>query len=216
MAKRRIRPPGGTGRPWTKDKTRPTCAIADPDRWVVEELAALEAAARAGDAVALAEAIRRSTDRQLPAPVWTVGALEAWLAEFLNLARRRPTARFTAQVRGWPRQFLDRVIALHVTDNREVYGLTWAEACDEAHDHFAGTAAAGSASAMKAACKRDASRRRSAAGGRRRAFTRVELRLRDTLRNPRSAWWTVNADRHSRGLPITWRPRPRRLRADVI
>jgi hypothetical protein len=112
----------------------------------------LKHAAESHDMAALVQVVREYQQSGQPLPSWLPVALEAWLDEFLALAIKKKRGPRTQWARKYRRRVFDAVIADHLECRRKFYGLTWAEAADEAADYFAETPAAGS---MMDAYKRD-------------------------------------------------------------
>jgi hypothetical protein len=89
-------------------------------------------------------------------PDWIVEGLELWLEDFLALAsipKHKPKLTRPARFQLWAREYLhalkDWMIADHLEANRRVYGMTRAEALDEASCYFRGTRLAGSVTASR-------------------------------------------------------------------
>jgi hypothetical protein len=207
MAKRVPRSGTQRGRPWQKGSTQrvwPESGTFEQRR--DRELARLQASVDSGcDAAALVEAVRLYAKSGRPLPAWVPLALEKWLSDFLTLALTRRPGDWTRWARQWRPRFFDAMVAAHLVGSRETYGLTWAEAADEAADWFRGTPASGSPAKMLAAHKRDRKR------GPQRPFTRFEDNVAGHLFSRPfrpDSWWAVNQDRigTERGQ---WRSRPR-------
>ena len=145
-----------------------------------------------------------------------------WLAEFLTLTtvpKYRPTLTQSPRFTRWARDYIgtarDFVIADHLEVNRRVYGLTRAEALDEATCYFRGSALAGSPAALDDAWKR--ARRGARQGWFQRMPTRWESRELYSQIDPSRKtghscywWWEINNAfaGNNRG---EWRQRPRLL-----
>jgi hypothetical protein len=162
------------------------------------------------DAAALVQMVRDCREDHLPIPAWVPVALEQLLTDLVTLATVHRGGRWTQWARRWRRRWLDTTIADRLRGSRDAYGLTWAEAADEAAAFFRGTPAAGSPAAMLAAYKRARTR-----DGRPRTYW--EERVADgagLTARPVAAddWWRRNGDRmgDARGV---WTTRPR-LAAD--
>lgn len=221
---RGAKPPGRRGTPWRKRDTRPVTqtgwTLRNGMPWVLsgQELEVLQRQMGIGDAAALVEAVQHCHATGACVPAWVVQGLGQWLAE--SLASAAPTQIRTAskQFRQWartyPRALKDWMIADHLETNQRVYGMTRAEALDEASCYFRGTLLSGTPSALEAAWKR--ARTRGRAGWFQRAPTELEHRELFVQINPRvetdsSRWWSVI--NHSReGTPRgKWTQRPRLL-----
>ena len=203
MSARQPRPDQRRGRPWKKESREPAQFPPTPKEHQDRMLAALKTAAERFDVAALVETVREYQAAGQPPPEWAVLGLEDWLTEFAMLAITRRAGQRAQWVRGWRRAFIDSVIADHLEGRREFYGLTWAEAADEAADHFRETPAAGGPAAMLAAYKRH--RKRPP-----RPTTRWEFAMAHIVDPPRSrhgGWWIINQDRQGRQRG-EWRERP--------
>lgn len=191
--------------------------------WVSREreLAILQQHAERGDGAALVEAVRHCQQYGAPVPPWVVTNLEEWLAEFLVLTtppKLRPRVlrpRFTAWARTYLRAFRDWMIAHHLEDTLRVYGLTHAEALDEAAIYFRGTPLEDQPATLAKAWQR--ARRRGGDGWFQRMLTGFENRvlvrqLTPIIQagSPRHFWSVLNADRQG-GRRGDWRERPRLL-----
>jgi hypothetical protein len=210
---------GGRGRAWTKARSSPQWVAGVPTS--NELLARLQSTVEeTDDGAALVQAVRLCRDRGLQTPDWVIEALEDWLAEVTAIMappKLRPAIAsnsapgFVRWAKGYLPAFRDDLILSHVECDRDPYGLTWAEAYDEASCHFRGTKLAASPEAIKGACHRARARRRT--GWLRRPQTHWEFCVLSQYFNPSkslSDWWVVNSDRtgDARGQ---WRTRPRLL-----
>ena len=159
---RRARVPGRKGSPFQKTGTRRVTEtgwvlnpIGIPGVPTEHQLDNLRHAMSVGDAAALVEAVSHCRQQQMPPPQWVVDELGLWLAEFVGLLtppKHRPQIR-RPRFAPWGRAYLaalrDWMIADHVEANRRAYGMTQAEAYDEAACRFRGTPLAGSPDALK-------------------------------------------------------------------
>jgi hypothetical protein len=213
---RSTRVPGRRGQPWTKSHT-PSKAYPGREAHRAAVRARLKAAVDdQADAAALVQTVRDCHEANIAVPAWAIDALDGWLTEFVNLATRKRGGRWTRWARGWPQRYLDAVIAAHLVAGRDHYGLTWAEAYDEAADWFRGTPAAGSPDKMHKAYKRDKKR------GPLRPFTTWELRVGDGTElgsrpykpDRPDGWFSQNSDRMGDTHGI-WMTRPRLLWRNV-
>ena len=208
MSKRAPRIGKPRGRPWRRASTQhswPSSSTYEERRDI--RLAMLRAAVETqSDAAALVQVVREYQQSGRPLPAWVPLALETWLTDFVNLAAKKHAGVWTRWARKWRALFLDTVVAGHLEGGREVYGLTWTEAADEAADWFSGTPARGGKDAMLAAYKRDRKR------GPKRPLTHWECFVdgqRQLSSRPyrQNSWWSLNAHRqgHGRG---EWLSRP--------
>ena len=207
--KRETRSPGQRGKAWAKRETSKPYPGRQAHRADIHRRLK-EAVEQSSDAAALVQIVRECQVDGTPVPGWVPGQLESLLVDFMNLAKARRAGSWTRWARKWFRRYLDSVVAIHITSSREVYGLTWDEALDEASDFFTGTPAAGTPDAMMAAYKRD---NRS---GPRRPWTHWETVVTNPLKihlRPfrRNSWWDINSDRVGPGHG-NWLQRPRLLK----
>lgn len=234
MAQRKTRAPrlpGRSGAPRPKAGTRSatqtgyTLNVFGGMPWVPldRHLETMREHAQMGDVPALLEALHHCHRQGDAAPQWTVECLGRLLAEFLALStppKQRPrikTPVFAPWARDYVRAFKDWMVAQHLELSVRTYGLTRAEALDEAECYFRGTKLAASTEALKKAWQRAV--RRGRQGWFQRLPTEWESRVIIPQYDPpiaagsaRLHWVTINAERQGprRG---EWRERPRKLAA---
>ena len=220
------RPAGQRGRAWHKVGTRP---LYDTGRrwnlanlpWIPERerLEVHRTHVERGDAAALVEAVRHCHETGEKIPAWIVAALEHWLAEFVAMAKPRTLAvspaRFVPWAATWLRNLCDVGIGDNIETNRDVYGMTEAEALDAASCELRGSTLAGNPATLRKAWQR--ARRRSRQGWQKRLPTSWEVGVLHQLApdarpwrtsDPGHAWWIINSDRFGEARGV-WRARPR-------